>query len=603
MKAMYREVLTLDNMLSHFPWDQYPEIRPGQREALEAISKRGSMALEAPTGTGKTAVGYTVLKTLAAAGMGPLFYIAPNKNQVNTVHSLHPDMREMYGRREYDCLYYAPDIYRADEIPCLSLLDCPHRVNIDTGVTYAEENDLDTVEPCPYYWPKFQAKQSPIVVCTAAFYLFSVFLAREFDEPAGLVIDEAHQMAKIVRSSLSFEITDYHLKQAIKVLNSIEAENEAQQLESFLKTMLKIIKKRSRRDGSATLLEDDELLMLIEELDGIDGRKLRKQLAAAIKAGLVDPRKEMVMLKRLESITYDLHRYIRSFEFSLPDKGRNALNYVTYAASERGQSEYRLVIKSYYVSPLVKKMMSPLTVAYSATIGDPEIFGYETGIKLPFISLPGTFPAENARVYLPKDTPNLSTRVRSSHEPAKVLRRIAKACKWYADRKIRTLVVVVSNSERDRFLRMADEEGVKVISYLNGSTPKDAMIAFKSGKGSTLVGTVANYGEGIDLPGEMAPVIFFLRPGYPNPNDPEAQFEERRFGGAVWRVRNWRVMIEALQVRGRNIRSADDKGVTIFISQHFRKFLYGALPERLKDAYRGDVTFEEAKQETRELLR
>jgi Rad3-related DNA helicase len=101
----------------------------------------------------------------------------------------------------------------------------------------------------------------------------------------------------------------------------------------------------------------------------------------------------------------------------------------------------------------------------------------------------------------------------------------------------------------------------------------------------------------------MAPVIFFLRPGYPSPKDPEVQFEERRFGGAVWRVRNWRVMIEALQVRGRNIRSATDRGSTIFISQHFRKFLYASLPEWLKDAYRGDVTFEEAKQETLELLK
>ena len=601
MDAEYRKVLTLDNLLSHFPWDQYPEIRPGQREALEAISKQGSMAIEAPTGTGKTAVGYTVLKALAAAGMGPLFYIAPNKNQVNTVHGLHPDMREMYGRHEYDCLYYSPEIYRADEIPCLSLLDCPHRVNTDTGVTYAEENNLDKVDPCPYYWPKYLAKHSPIVVCTASFYLYSAFLAREFDQPAGLVIDEAHQMAKVVRSSLSYEITDYHLKQAIRVLNGIGAEDEAKQLDRFLKAMLQILK--SKPWVIPTLLEDEELLVLIDALQGIDGRKLRTQLAEAIREGLVDPKKEREMLKRLERITYDLYRYIRSFEFSLPGEGRHALNYVTYAASERGRAEYKLVIKAYYVSPLVKKMMSPLTVAYSATIGDPEIFGYETGIQLPFISLPGTFPAENARVYLPKDTPNLSAKDRSRHEPAKVLRRIARACKWYADQNIRSLVVVVSNSERDRFLRMATEEGVDAVSYLNGSTPREAMAAFKNGKGSTLVGTVANYGEGIDLPGEMAPVIFFLRPGYPSPKDPEVQFEERRFGGAVWRVRNWRVMIEALQVRGRNIRSATDRGSTIFISQHFRKFLYGSLPEWLKEAYRGDATFEEAKQETLELLK
>lgn len=203
---------------------------------------------------------------------------------------------------------------------------------------------------------------------------------------------------------------------------------------------------------------------------------------------------------------------------------------------------------------------------------------------------------------MPTDTPNLLTRERSQHEPAKVLRRIARACKGYADRDIRSLVVVVSNSERDRFLRLAAEEGVEAISYLNGSTPREAIARFKSGEGMVLVGTVANYGEGIDLPGNMAPATFFLRPGYPSPKDPASQFEERRFGGQVWRVRNWRVMIEALQVRGRNVRSPADRGVTIFISQHFRKFLYASLPEWLKESYQGDVTLDETKGITLELL-
>lgn len=595
MNANYRKLLTLDNLLAHFPWEQYREILPNQREALAQVAKHGSMTLEMPTGSGKTAVGYTVLRTLADAGMGPLFYIAPTKVLVDQAKAMHPEMREVYGRHEYDCLYYSPEIFRADEIPCLSLLDCPHRVDQQTGATVSED-----VAVCPYYWAKYKAKQSPIVVSTASFYLFTHLFAKEFALPAGLVIDEAHQMAKIIRGSLSYEITDYHLRQAVKVLKGIGADEEAKQFEQFLKTMLDIL--ASKPWIIPTLLDEDELQELIAVLKEIDSRRLRTQLTTAIQEGLIDPKKERVLLKRLENITYDLHRYIRSFEFSIPGEGRNALNYVTYAASERGRAEYRLVIKAYYVAPLVKKLMSPLTIAYSATIGDPDIFGFETGIKLPFVSLPATFPAENARVILPKDTPNLAAKDRSRHEPAKVLRRVAKACKVFADQGARSLVVVVSNSERDRFLRLCAEEGVAAVSYLNGGTPKEAIARFKSGEGSVLIGTTANYGEGVDLPEEMAPVIFFLRPGYPSPKDPATQFEERRFGGQRWRVWNWRVMIEAMQVRGRNVRSPTDRGVTIFISQHFRKFLYASLPEWLKESYRGDMTFEEAKRETLRLL-
>ena len=397
MNANYREVLTLDNLLTHFPWDQYPEILPNQREALATIAKNGSTTLEMPTGSGKTAVGYTVLRTLADAGMGPLFYIAPTKVLVDQVKAMHPDLTEVYGRHEYDCLYYAPEAFQADEIPCLSLLDCPHRVDQQTGTTVGEN-----VQVCPYYWAKYKAKQSPIVVCTASFYLFTHLFAKEFANPAGLVIDEAHQMAKVIRGSLSYEITDYHLRQAVKVLKAIGADKEAKTLEKFLQAMLRIL--ANKPWVIPTLLEDEELQELIGILKEVDGRQLRTQVTEAIREGMIDPKRERIMLKRLENITYDLYRYIRSFEFSLPGKGRHALNYVTYAASERGRAEYRLVIKAYYVAPLVKKLMSPLTVAYSATIGDSDIFGFETGIKLPFVSLPATFPAENARVILPKDT-------------------------------------------------------------------------------------------------------------------------------------------------------------------------------------------------------
>lgn len=603
MDAELRKVLTLDNLLDHFPWQLHQEIRPNQREALELIAKNGSMALELPTGSGKTAVGYTVLRTLADANMGPLFYITPNKTLVDEVRKMHPDMIEVYGRNEYDCLYYQPEeTLKADEIPCVSLLDCSHRVDQETGLTVGEG-----ASPCPYYTARYRAKQSQIVVCTASFYLFTHLFNKNADQPAGLVIDEAHEMANIVRNSLSYEITDYHLKQAVKVLKAIGADEEAEQLQYFLTTMIDILNRKSW--VIPTLLEEVELQILIDALKGIDGSKLRSRLTEAIREGLIDTRKERVMLKRLESITFDLHRYIRAFEFSLPGEGRNPLNFVTYAEGKRarndgGRVEYRLIIKAYYVAPLVKKLMSPLTVAYSATVGDAEIFGYETGIKLPFVSLPGNFPASNTLVVMPKDTPDLAAAKRIKAEPTKVLRRMARICKSLGDNEIRSLVVVISNKERESFLRMCAEEGVEAISYLNGSTPKEAVAQFKSGEGQVLVGTSANYGQGIDLPGEMAPVAFFLRPGYPNPKDPTTQFEVRRFGkGQCWQVWRWRAMIEALQVRGRNVRSSNDRGATIFISQGFRGFLHASLPVWLKESYRGDLTLEQAKEEILELLK
>lgn len=601
MSPPYKEILTLDNLLRNFP-RHLGSPTNNQRRMFELIAERGtSTVFESPTGSGKTAVGYTVLRTVAEANIGPTFYIVPNKALVDQTWSMFPDMTRVYGRNEYDCLYYLPEVYKADEIPCLSLRDCPHRVDQQTGQTMEPG-----AEPCPYYGPKYQAKQAQIVVCTAAFYLFTHLFNREFEPSAALVVDEAHQIAEIVRNSLSYEISDWHVARSVELLERVGADEAAEQLENFLSSMVRMLQLRRGNYRAPKLLEDAELLELLRPLRAIDIRGVRAAVTEAVSNGAIDPMRDMSVLKQLETVTHSLPRYIRSFEFSRETEERHALDYVTYAFSEKPEEEevrYRLVIKASYVSPIVRKLLSPMTIAYSATIGDPRIFAYETGIKAKAFSLPATFPPENALVFVPTDTPNLAKKVKSSHEPTKVLRKVAKTCHRLADTGARSLVIVVSNAERDKFMRLAAEENVEAITYGNGVPPREAMTRFKEGEATVLVGTAANYGEGIDLPSGMAPAIFFLRPGYPNPMDPRTQFEVRRFGkGQAWALWNWRVMIQALQVRGRNIRSPDDRGVTFFISQQFGRFVYASLPMWLRGSYVGGMTLKEGEEATLELL-
>jgi len=248
-------------------------------------------------------------------------------------------------------------------------------------------------------------------------------------------------------------------------------------------------------------------------------------------------------------------------------------------------------------------LLSDRTLAFSATIGDAETFGFESGIHAPFRSFGSLFPPENTRIFMPTDTPNLAVKERSRRDLPRSLRQIAKACRSFSKKEIRSLVLVISEDERQRFLRMCLEENVEVVSYGEGLSAKDAATLFKEGQGDVLVGTLKQYGEGLDLPGDTAQVTFVLRPAYPPPNDPTSVFEERRFGNRRWRIWNWRVMLEALQARGRNVRSAEDQGVTFFISQQFRRFVFGTLPEHLQKVYRGDNTFDECVSEAIDLLK
>lgn len=593
--------LTHEELVRVYPRRLYPELRPNQEKAFRIIEQAGgSVLLELNVGEGKTLIGYTFLKALEKRGLGPLFYIVPTKALVEQVSKMFPEVAVAYGRNEHPCFYYPDQNLKADEIPCALLVDCPHRVDQETGETHTAG-----AIPCPYLEQKFLAKRGKIVVCTMSFYLFTQLFSKEWETPAGLVIDEVHKIARVVRNSLSYEITDYHLERAITALSAMGATEEVRQLGEFRHTMIEII--RSRPAKTKVLLEAFEIRELMDCLMKIDPKLIRQTIKEAVQQKRIDPKLFRHELKQVEVLTHELRRYLSSFEYSLPVKERQPLNYTFgYYEKERlpeKKAQHRLVIKAYHVAPIIERLLPQTTLAYSATIGESKVFGWDTGIRFPFHSLSPEFPAENTRIFLPIDTPNLAVKNRQKGEPARILRKITQSCKLLAKHDIRSLVVVVSEKERQKFLALCREEEVEAVSYGNGIAAKDAALKFKAGEGEILVGTVANYGEGVDLPRQMAPVIFFLRPGYPHPEDPAVQFEERRWGTQRWKLWNWRVMIEALQVRGRNVRSSVDLGVCFFISQQFRRFLWAALPSWMEDSYKGDKTLEDGIKETIQLLK
>jgi Rad3-related DNA helicase len=221
-----------------------------------------------------------------------------------------------------------------------------------------------------------------------------------------------------------------------------------------------------------------------------------------------------------------------------------------------------------------------------------------------FYSLASDFSADNARIFVPTDTLNMARKFVPKGGLNKTLRQMLRTCKTFNGHGHRCLVIVVSNLEREKFLKFAEEEKVDVLSYGNGVKPKEAMERFMEGEGDNIVGTEANYAEGVDLKDQIAPVILVLRPSYVPPDDPLTQFEDRRYSdGQAWAFRNYRVTIKAAQVMGRNRRSKKCRGVTFFFSQQFRRFVYHCLPEYLKPSYRGEMTLEQGVKETLKLLK
>jgi Rad3-related DNA helicase len=590
------------DLMGSFPYDRHPHMRIAQRTALEELRNvKGPIVLELPVGTGKTAIGYTYLSALRKRGAKNLFYIVPNKTLVEQVRSLHPEVLVAFGRNEHPCLYYEDKELKADEIPCSLLKDCPHRVDQETGNTHTQG-----AVPCPYLKQKYEARHSKgaIVACTNAFFLFTVLFSKEM-KPDGVVVDEAHKLAQTIRSVLSTEITDWKVARAVDVLDEVSP-RQCEKLAKFLASMKRMVKRHGM--GQETLLEEAQLKRLYSALGEVNPEALQAEVQRAISRGKLDLSNDLEVLKQIEDITRSVRRFQHAIKFAIKDGDRMPLNFVfAFGKTEMGDRDrvqYKIVVKDYYVVPLITKILPPNTLAYSATISDPELFAFETGIKGTFTSVPSGFPVENARIYMPTDTANLSVKGRSKRDKTRMIRLIARSAKKFADNGHRSLVIVVSNEERQKFLQLAAEEGLDTLSYGygNGMKPRECATRFREGEGDCLVGTVANFGEGLDLPRQTAPVIFCYRPGYPHPDDPQTVFEARRFRSRRWALWNWHVILEMLQVRGRNIRSETDLGVTFLISQQFRRFTFGSLPEWLQPAYRGQWKFKECVRDAEKLL-
>ena len=610
---MQHHWLNWDELKSQFPKDgEFKDgMRPAQETGLRFVGEKGSCELELPTGLGKTAMEVAIARA-AKKHFKSCFLVTPTKTVLEQIRQRFPDdFTVALGRNDFPCFFYergkeglerdSKTKFKADEIPCSMLRDCPHRVDQETGKTH-EEGAI----PCPYLQQKYEARNSrKPVLATLAFYLYSRLFSKDFPEPDVLIIDEAHRAPETIRSALSYDITDWHLEQAVQVLENVDDRDSAAVLAHFRDRMIAIVKRKSSRRG--ILLDAKEIVELTGILDIVDSDAVRRSVTKAIRNGVLDTEDKIEVLRKIESVVWNLRRYIRSLELSLPLGNRGALAY-TYAyhveeMGEHNRVEHKLVICSHYIAALVQKcLLGKTTIALSATIGDNVIYGQESGIKLPFLSVPPSFPAEHTRIFMPTDTPNLAYNERKRGTVTNVMRRIVRSAKKLAKQKIRSLHVVVSNEERQKLLALMEEEGVKAVSYGNGVTAREAALRFKDGEGDCLVGTAGNFGEGVDLPRQIAPVIFGFRPAYPPPDDPRTQFEERRYGNNRWAIWNWRVMLSVLQWRGRNIRSEDDLGVTIFISQQFRRSVFAALPKTLQSSYKGNLTLDQCVKEAEKLV-
>ena len=582
----------------------YLQIRPCQKEAFSRILETPKSVHEIPFGEGKTAIGLTLALALFEKGFGPIYYVTPTKTEVEQIITKYPgEFQSIYGKNEYLCLFYQGKI-NADEAPC-HLLDCPHKVDIETGI----QKDPN-VEPCEYYLRKSKLREDKITITTTAFFVIhALYQIKGFEKPQVLVIDEVHRIADIVRRIVHFRITDLSIKRIEKALKTIGEKEELEKIKSLKETLAEIT--LGKRISPPELLDEYEIEQILQKLLLINPQILKEAIKTAIRTGKIDPQKEeeRKILKTIEDIIYRLNKWVRALYTALPAERRKPLSFVvaiprkpSYEEKKKTKEKYGIEIYSWYVAPLIKKVILeniPWIICYSGTIGDPEKFKFETGIDFKVFKYSPSIPRENILIFMPNDTPELAYERKEPDALEKAFSMIQQGCLELLKNGHRSLILVVSEEERKKFFE-SFTDGFECLTYNERKSPKEVAQKFIQGKGDVLLGTAANYGEGLDLPGKIASAIFYLRPEFPRPDEPQVQFERKRFGEQTyWGLQRWRVNIKTQQAIKRHIRGPEDKGVSFLISQHFKRTV--SFPEWERERVR-EKSFTESLKEAKEFL-
>jgi len=173
-----------------FPFARY---RDGQREALDAVRgafDRGSrvVALEAPTGAGKSAIAVAL-----ARDAGDAYLITHQKLLQDQYLRDFPDLASLKGRANYECLI--ADTHAA-AAPCL------------VGRT------LPACDDCPYFTAKDVALAAHATVMNYPYLLAEANHAGGFGTRELLVLDEAHGVEAALMRFTEVRLSDGDLARA-----------------------------------------------------------------------------------------------------------------------------------------------------------------------------------------------------------------------------------------------------------------------------------------------------------------------------------------------------------------------------------------------------
>ncbi len=580
---------------------------------ISKLQGHEGVAIEAPTGSGKTITGLCAAVEYASNAKKKVLYLTRTNSQQEQVlkelrkingkerikavpiqgrHNLCPLYMEMEegsdfssdslsrfcnsrkkkvreGNREA-CRFYNEKV-NANSTQDKIFSEIP---DADKFLEYGIKNTV-----CPYESLKAAASNADVVVAPYSYFLNS-FIADRFlsrwgvaREDLVVVMDEAHNLPDLARELSSYEIT----------LRNIEfAEKESQEFGDSE------LAERFRATDYCEMLRNAILDLREEHLEQRDEARIQfrdfvEYAAIGAKISMEDFWAYTSIFALFgEMITQkkeDMGKVPRSHVLALSGK------MLTWRESE-DDSFVAIVsndddgkVEAFCMEPrgILEPLRKSKTIHMSGTLEPFKIYRDITGFSdLPARKMSSIFPEEHRQILYLDD---ISTKYDEfDHEQARKLRDIISSVVEEVGRK--TVVFFTSYNIMDRIIQLGFS--FPFMAESRNTSQQDLMNLlerFRKGKAPLLAVMGGRISEGMNFPGEQLEVVVIAGIPYPRPDAKHkalfAYYENVHRNGWEYAV-TFPVIVKMRQAIGRLIRSADDIGSAIILDRraaYFRPYI------------------------------
>lgn len=529
-----------------------PEYRPGQRAAIiKTLESFNSgcryVLLEAPTGSGKSAIGFTIGQLAEKS-----YYLAPQKFLQDQLTSDFGDygrhtgerypMIDLKGRNAYTCNFWNRALAdkgfdwsewgeNEDEIKQKFGELSTRKFGCDRGqckrdgqskLPYCVDYEKGIVE-CPYYVRMREARASKICLMNFHSFLFQTSVVKSFKKRQLLIIDEAHNTEDVLLKFVELKLSDRHF-QSMGVRFP------------FRKSV-------------------DEYVAYFREIELEEkiNHKLKEAIASLDTKSEEEWKNQLLRYSIL--LEADPTQWVSMFE-----------------ESDNGVSR-TITLKPIFIDKFAQRYIfdqADYVLFMSATILSKRAVCEALGVKVQeakMFRLNSTFPVENRPLYF-RPSGRMGYEYKKATLP-KMVEDINNICKHHQNERgiihthsfdiLSTLIENCAPEVRSRFLHQRDSE-------FDGN--KQALLKRHSETPNSIIIAPAMH-EGLDLKDDLGRFQIICKVPYPSKNDPQIA-ARMEISGEYY---NWRAATKLTQSYGRIIRHDADWGCTYVLDADFKRFV------------------------------